>query len=156
MMLEIDSDGIPKFDQPQKYRQYAKNVDAKDPYKARKARILAVKLQAQLDGAESVVEQECLEAMYAYEWTLFKKHGRWLKAAYLRRAIKKNGVIKAVDNAVSKGQETAGYHALVGEGMQDMLFEAVVLRHPEVFSAEAVAKSTQRMAGWKATGPGND
>jgi hypothetical protein len=156
MMLELDSDGIPKFDQPEKYRQYAKNVDARDPDRARKARILAVKLQAQLDGAESVVEQECLEAMYAYEWTLFKKHGRWLKAAYLRRAINKNGIIKAVDNAVSKGHETAGYQALVGEGMQDMLFEAVVLRHPEVFSAEAVERSKERMSEWKATGPGDD
>ncbi len=61
-----------------------------------------------------------------------------------------------MDNAVSKGHETAGYHALVGEGMQEMLFEAVVLRHPEVFSAEAVARSTQRMSEWKATGPGDD
>jgi hypothetical protein len=57
---------------------------------------------------------------------------------------------------VSKGHETAGYHALVGEGMQDMLFEAVALRHREVFSAEVVAKSTQRMAEWNAPRPGDD
>jgi hypothetical protein len=57
MMLEPDSDGIPKFDQPERYRQYAKNVDAKDPDRARRARIVAVKLQAQLDGVKSVVEQ---------------------------------------------------------------------------------------------------
>ena len=55
-----------------------------------------------------------------------------------------------MDNAVSKNDETAGYQALVAEGMQDMLFEVVVLKHPDVFSADAVAKSKKRLAEWRA------
>ena len=34
MMLELDSDDIPKFDQPQKYRQYAKNVEAMSTWRS--------------------------------------------------------------------------------------------------------------------------
>lgn len=33
-MLELDSDDIPKFDQPEKYRQYAKNVEPRHPDRA--------------------------------------------------------------------------------------------------------------------------
>ena len=61
----------------------------------------------------------------------------------------KVGILSAVDSAVRKPNPTAGYSALVGEGMQDMPFEAVVLRHPQVFSAAALAKSKERMAQWQ-------
>lgn len=41
------------------------------------------------------------------------------------------------------------YQALVAEGMQEMAFEAVVLRHPEVFTADAVKRSKARLAQWQ-------
>jgi hypothetical protein len=153
-MLETDADGIPKLSTPEKYEQYALNVEAQSPELARKARKHAVRLKAANLAVElrasSQVERECLEAMAAYEWTLFKKHGRRLKASYLRRAIKKVGIITAVDNAVSKDAETVGYQALVAEGMQEMLFEVVVLKHQTLFSPDAVTKSKKRMAAWQA------
>ena len=37
----------------------------------------------------------------------------------------------------SMPKETEGYRVLVEMGMEDMAFEAVVLRHPESFSPEA-------------------
>ena len=42
-------------------------------------------------------------------------------------------------------KETEGYRVLVEMGMEDMAFEAVVLRHPESFSPEAVAASNDRL-----------
>jgi hypothetical protein len=39
------------------------------------------------------------------------------------------------------------YQALVRMGMEDKLFEAVVLRYPDVFSAEAVVKARDRLSG---------
>jgi hypothetical protein len=50
-----------------------------------------------------------------------------------------------MESIVKKPTESAGYEALVKMGMQDMLFEAVVLRHPDVFSVEAVAQSQQSL-----------
>ena len=34
--------------------------------------------------------------------------------------------------------------------MQDMLFEVVVLKHPELFSVDALEKSKKRLAEWQA------
>ena len=37
--------------------------------------------------------------------------------------------------------------ALAEMGLLDMAFEAVVLRHPDLFSTEAIARSSERMEG---------
>ena len=42
-----------------------------------------------------------------------------------------------------------GYLGLQAEGMLDMAFEAVVLRHRNLFSAAAVKKSEERLAKWR-------
>jgi len=34
-------------------------------------------------------------------------------------------------------------------GLENFAFEAVILRHPELFSDEAIAKSKQRLSEWK-------
>src|SRR3954465_11925805 len=140
---------IPSFDAPEKYEQYAINVEGHPPQKAQEARRQAVKLRAELDGAETDVERECLEAIYAYEWTLYKKHGKRQRASYTWRDVDSMGIIGAVEKTVTKKKETAGYRALMAEGMLDMAFEAVVLRHQELFTAEAVQMSQLRMAQWR-------
>ena len=43
-------------------------------------------------------------------------------------------------------KETSGYTALAEIGMRDFAFEAVVIRHPDSFSADAVARSRERLA----------
>ena len=70
--------------------------------------------------------------------------------ACTRRMIRERGIVPAVEHTVLKKSETSGYRALLSEGMQDTAFEAVVLRHPEPFSAAAVAQSTDRLADWQA------
>jgi hypothetical protein len=141
---------IPTFDAPEKYEQYAINVEGHAPEKAQEARRQAVKLRAMQDGAETEVERECLEAIYAYEWTLFKKHGKRQRASYTWRMVDERGIIPAVEHTVTRKKVTTGYQALVGEGMQEMAFEAVVLRYPELFTPEAVTQSQERMAQWQA------
>ena len=100
---------IPTFDAPEKYEQYALNVEGHAPEKAQEARRRAVKLRATRDGAKSDVERECLEAIYAYEWTLFKKHGKRQRASYTWRMVDERGIIPAVEHAVTRPKETAGY-----------------------------------------------
>jgi len=62
--------------------------------------------------------------------------------------IDRHGIIEAVDRAVSRREETAGYTALLEMGMQDFAFEMVVLRHPELFRSETVARAKNRVAEW--------
>ena len=143
---------IPSLDAPEKYEQYALNVEGHAPEKTQEARRRAVKLRATRDGAKTDVERECLEAIYAYEWTLFKKHGKRQRASYTWRMVGERGIIPAVEHAVTRQRETAGYRGLQAEGMLDMAFEAVVLRHKEMFSADAVKKSEERLAQWRSGG----
>lgn len=63
--------------------------------------------------------------------------------------IKHHGIIKAVERAVNRKDETQGYTVLVEMGLEDFVFEAVILRHPDLLSDEAVAKSKGRLREWE-------
>lgn len=124
------------------------NVEETLPALAQQARRRGVELRAAAYGAKSKAEREALCAVYAYEEVLLKKHGRKTRASRTWRMIKSHGIIGAVERAVNRRHETAGYTALVEMGMQDFAFEAVVARYPELFSPEAVARARARMAEW--------
>lgn len=49
----------------------------------------------------------------------------------------------------------AGYAALVEMGLEQFAFEAVVLRHPHLFSHEAVERSRERMRARTETSSSN-
>ena len=89
-----------------------------------------------------------VQAVFAYEWTLFKKHGKRQRASRTWQTIEEHGIVEAVERVVKRTKESAGYRSLLAEGMQDMAFEAVVLRHPELFSEEATAMSRSRLEEW--------
>jgi hypothetical protein len=96
-------------------------------------------------GGDTEVERECREALSAYESILADQHGKRTLASYTRRMIKERGITQAIEHLVTKRDETVGYTRLVEVGLQRHAFEAVVLRHPESFSPEAVASSRERL-----------
>ena len=118
------------------------------PDLADEARQRAVEIRAESHGAESDAERECLQAIYAYEEVLSNKNGRRTRASRTWQMIKRHGILEAAERAVNRDKETSGYTALVDMGLQGFAFEAVILRHPEQFSEEAVEKSRQRMRDW--------
>jgi hypothetical protein len=105
----------------------------------------AIELRASDYGAKTRVEKECLEAVYAYEEALLLKHGKRVRAQRTWQVIESKGVIKAVDDMVSHADVTDGFRALEKMGLMECAFEAVVLRHPEHFSAKAVEHSQARL-----------
>ena len=130
---------------PEDCEQVALNVEAREPAFAIAARRKAVELKAAAHNADSEVEQHALQAVYAYERVLTVERGKKTRASRTWQMITKLGIVQAVEAIVKRPTEIAGYQALVKMGMQDMLFEAVVLRHPDVFSVEAVSQSKQRL-----------
>jgi hypothetical protein len=130
---------------PEDCEQVAINVEAKQPAFAILARRKAIELKAATHNAATEAEQQALQAVYAYERVLTLERGRKTRATRTWQVITKLGIVEAVETIVKRPTGAEGYHALVKMGMQDMLFEAVVLRHPEVFSAEAIAQSQQRL-----------
>jgi hypothetical protein len=139
---------IAKFTTPESCEQFAVNVEAHSPERAKEARRRAVELRAAQHGAATAVEREALEAVYAYQRALTQQKGKTTHASRTWQMIKKHGIINAVERVVSRTQESAGYRVLAEMGMERMAFEAVVLRHPEVFSAETVERSKERMRQW--------
>ncbi|PKL46206.1 MAG: hypothetical protein CVV39_07535 [Planctomycetes bacterium HGW-Planctomycetes-1] len=140
---------ISKLTTPEECEQVAINVEAWLPELAREARRRAVELRAASHGATSEAEREALEAIYAYEKVLSAKRGKNVRASRTWQMIKRHGIIIAVDRAVNRPKETTGYKALVDMGMQDFAFEAVVCRHPDLFSPEALKRSQDRLKEWQ-------
>ncbi len=130
--------------------QFAKNVAERLPDLAQAAKRKAVELRAESHGAITQAEREALQAVYAYERALEEKHGKAVRANRTWQMIKRHGIIKAVERAVDRPAETSGYKALLEMGMPDLAFEAVVCRHPDVFSQEAVSRAQERLQEWQA------
>ena len=56
------------------------------------------------------------------------------------------GILAAVERIVDRPDGTAGFTALQEVGLENFAFEAVVLRHKDLFSESAVKRSRERMA----------
>lgn len=150
-------DLISKLTTPEECEQFAINVEEQFPKRAQEARRRAVELRAASHGAASQAEREALEAVYAYEKLLSIKHeGKNIRAIRTWQMIERHGIIGAVERAVNRPQETAGYKMLIDMGMQDFAFEAVVCRHPSVFNSEALKCSQDRLKEWQSVQADNN
>ncbi len=90
-------------------------------------------------------EREAYEALYAYEEARSKQKGKTIRASRTWPMVDKYGIIGAVERIVTRPDDATGYRVLVEMGMEDLAFEAVVLRHPDAFSLQAVEHSRVRM-----------
>ena len=140
---------IEKLETWKQCETFAKNAEDRNrPDLAILAKRRAVKLRVSVHKAQTLAEKESLRAVYAYEETLAKKHGRRIRASRTWQMIKRHGIIHAVERAVNRTGETQGYKALADMGMLDYAFENVVLRHPELFRAETVKRAKTRVESW--------
>ena len=138
---------IAKLKSPADCAAFAKNALVRGhPELAEQARRRAVDIRAEAHLATSPVELECLQAIYAYEEVLSATKGRRQSASRTWQMIERLGILPAVEKVVARKSEATGYTALVAMGLSSLAFEAVVLRHTEHFSADAVARSKERMA----------
>lgn len=111
---------------------------------ARKRKIV---LQATLHGAKNPFEIEAWNGIYAieeYRRSLGKQHWR---ANYTRRAIdNRNGdIVATVDETVSRASPTDGFQEMIDAGLEEFLWERLVLRFPEQFSAKAIEQARARL-----------
>lgn len=131
----------------QQCEAFAKNAsDRGSPHLAGEARERAIQLRAESHGVETAVERECLEAIYAYEEILSAANGKRTRASRTWPLIKRIGIIPAVERIVTKREVSVAFTALSEMGLLHYAFEAVVIRHPDSFSAEALRISQERTA----------
>lgn len=135
---------------PEDCAKFAKNAERLGrPDLILEARRRAVELRAEKHGARSQAEREALQAVYAYEEAQRRLTGRNFQATRTWQMIARRGIIEAVERAVNRSKETEGYRVLAEMKMQDLAFEAVVLRYPDLFSSETVERARARITSWQ-------
>lgn len=132
---------------PAECESFAKNAMARNhPDLAIAARRKALDLQAATHGASSTAEIEAFAAVYAYELHLTRKNGRQTRATKTWAVAKSHGIIEAIKQAVGRTPDPAVAVTLRELGLQDLTFEALVLRHEAAFDAATVELSRARLA----------
>jgi hypothetical protein len=111
---------------------------------ARKRKIV---LQATQHGAMSPLEVEAWNGIYAieeYRRSLGKRHWR---ANYTRRAInnRDGDIVATVDETVSRASPTDGFQEMIDAGLEEFLWERLVLRFPEQFSPKSLEQARARL-----------
>lgn len=140
---------IARLKTPDDCEQFAINVEARGwPELALAARLRAVKLRAAAHSASSPAERDALEAVFAYESARSAIRGKKVRGSQIWGMIKRYGILPAVERVVTRKGDSTTYLALVQMGMHDMAFEAVVLRHADVFSPQAVEHAQESLRRW--------
>lgn len=135
---------------PDGCEKFAKNaIRLGHPELALEAQRRAIELRAEKHSAQTDAEKEALKAIYAYEEILTEKNGRRTRATRTWQMIDRRGIIESVNRVVAREDDAMGYVLLKDKGMEDLSFEAVVLRFPQVFSEEAVVHAEERISKHK-------
>jgi hypothetical protein len=111
---------------------------------ARKKKIV---LQAAQHGAMSQVEVEAWNGIYAIEEYRRSQGKQHWRANYTRRAINnRNGdIVATVDDTVSRADPTDGFQEMIDAGLEEFLWERLVLSFPGRFSARAIQQARARL-----------
>lgn len=136
---------VSRLKTPEDCESFAQNVEKAHPDLAKQARRYGVELRATAYGAKSDAEREALQAVFAFEEVRSQARGKRVRASRTWQSIKREGILPTVEKVVAKRKVTEAYDALVDAGMSDFTFEAVVLKHPGAFSAEAIANARTRL-----------
>ncbi|MBI2993619.1 MAG: hypothetical protein HYY48_05515 [Gammaproteobacteria bacterium] len=140
---------VQRLKTPKDCEVFAKNATRLGrPDLALEAQRRSVELRAEKQTATTGAEREALKAVYAYEEVLAKTKGKRIRANRTWQMIRRHGIIPAVERAVNRSTEAAGYRALAEMKMQDLAFESVVLRYPNLFSSETVERAQERISEW--------
>ena len=137
---------VKRLGTPEACEKFIKNaLRLGHPELALEAQRRAIELRAESHNAKTIAEKEALEAIYAYEEILTEKNGRRTRATRTWQMIKRHGLIESMNRIVARRDDAMGYTLLKDKGMEDLSFEMVVLRYPDVFSKEAVYHAKERL-----------
>jgi hypothetical protein len=137
---------VARLKTPKECEIFIDNVKATHPNLVLEARRRSVELQASAHGARTEAEHDAIQAVYAAEAALTHRNGKKTRASRTWQSIAKHGIIQAVERVVTRKTSTDGYAVLAELDMLDFSFEAVVLRHPDAFTPEAVASARARLS----------
>jgi hypothetical protein len=132
---------------PAECESFIKNaLAANRPDLALEARRKAVTMQAATHETTSPVEAEAFAAVYAYEALLTRKNGKKTRATKTWAIVRTHGIIEAIQRAVTRTPDATALASLRELGLDDLAFEALVVRHEAAFDPATVEISKTRLA----------
>lgn len=141
-----DDDFLDKLQTPEGCEQFALNVEARKPLAAAAARAKRFRLLAgRHDDATTEVVVQGIQAVYAYEGALSRTRKKKVRASRTWQKIDRVGVVQTLEDVVKRKKETEAFRTLASMDLLEFSFEAVVLRHPDNFSTDAIARARERL-----------
>jgi hypothetical protein len=132
---------------PAECASFARNAVAKNrPDLALEANRKSVNLNVATHEALTPLEADGFAAVYAYEALLTHRNGKKMRAASTWQDIKSRGIVAAITKVVSRRSQTDNRSELRAIGLEDLTFEAFVVRNEASFSADTVQLSKERLA----------
>jgi len=139
---------IARLTTPKDARTFAKNAAERGrPDLETEALDHARTLQALQEGHTSPAQQAIATALYAYEEAQSQLKGRTFRANRTRQMIANRGALAAAERMVLNRRPSQGYEVLEEAGLQELSFEAIIVRFPNEFSSQAVRAAQARLDG---------
>lgn len=139
---------IARLTTPKAARTFAKNAAERGrPDLETEALEHARTLQAIQDGHTSPAQRAIATALYAYEEAQSQLKGRTFRANRTRQMIANRGALAAAERMVLNRRPSQGYEVLEEAGLQELSFEAIIVRFPNEFSSQAVRAAQARLDG---------
>lgn len=107
----------------------------------------AAELRAHEDGFTSPAEMAIALALYAYEEAQSRLNHRTFRANRTRQSIARHGALTAAERIVLNRYPSKGYEVLEEAGLEELSFEAIIVRFPNEFSAKALKAARARLEG---------
>ena len=101
----------------------------------------------ELSGASQVgdVLKDVLKAISAFELLMTERNGRTTRASRTRQKLNRDGPVKLVSDLALRPIPSDGFVTLVENGMADLTFEYIAIRHPDQFGADVIASARKRL-----------
>jgi hypothetical protein len=96
-------------------------------------------------AADSDVLKDVWKVISAFELLMTERNGRTTRAARTRQKLDRDGPVKLVSDLALRPIPSEGFVTLVENGMADLTFEHIAIRHPDKFGQDVIASARRRL-----------
>ena len=117
------------------FMKNARRLGRQDSYDA------AFRRYCELGGAEhsEKLMSDVWKAISAFEIIMTERNGKTTRASRTRQKLQKDGAKKLVSDLATRAEPSDGFTTLVENGMADLTFEYIAIRHADEFDQEVIA-----------------